>query len=97
MLDMSRAGVPDPADHDKPVMRVELKSAAWLVQIMIWSSGESQLEMMCLTDDRIVNKHYHLTSRDDLNALLDELVRLPVQDQVPDAAVVFSAPESPAR
>jgi len=48
-------------------------------------------------DDRIVNKHYDLTTRDDLNALLDELLRLLVQAEAPDAAVVFYAPGSPAR
>jgi hypothetical protein len=64
---------------------------------MIWSSGEAELETIRLTDDRIVDKHCDLTSRDDLNALLDELVRLLVQDEAPDAAVVFYAPGSPAR
>jgi hypothetical protein len=96
-LDMSRRAFPIQPNHGKPVVRVELESAAWLVQIMIWNSGEAELETIRLTDDRIVNKHYDLSSRDDLNALLDELARLLFQDQVPDAAVVFHAPGPPAR
>jgi hypothetical protein len=96
-LDMSRRAFPIQPNHGKPVVRVELESAAWLVQIMIWNSGEAELETIRLTDDRTVNKHYDPTSRDDLNALLDELVWLLVQDEVPDAAVVFYAPGSPAR
>jgi len=91
-LDMSRRAFPIQPNHGKPVVRVELESRAWLVQIMIWSSGEAELETIRLSDDRIVNKHYDLTSRDDLNVLLDELVRLLVQDEVPDAAVVSKGP-----
>ena len=94
---MSRRAFPIQPNHGKPVVRAELESAAWLVQIMIWNSGEAELETIRLTDDRIVNKHYDLTSRDDLSVLLDELVRLLVQDQVPNAAVTFYAPGSPPR
>jgi hypothetical protein len=96
-LDMSRRAFPIQPNHGKPVVRAELECAAWLVQIMIWNSGEAELETIRLTDDRIVNKHYDLTSRDDLNALLDELVRLLIQDELPGAAVVFHAPGPPAR
>jgi hypothetical protein len=95
-LKMSRRMFPIQPSHGKPVVRVELESAAWLVQIMIWNSGEAELETIRLTDDRIVNKHYDMTSRDDL-VLLDELVRLLVQDQVPDAAVTFYVPGSPTQ
>lgn len=96
-LKMTRRMFPIHPNHGKPVVRVELESAAWLVQIMIWHSGEAELETIRLTDDRIVNKHYDLTSSDDLGVLLDELVRLLVQDQVPDAAVTFYVPGSPTR
>lgn len=61
---------------------------------MIWNSGEAELETIRLTDDRIVNKRHDLTSRDDLSVLLDELVRLLAQDQVPDAAITFYVPGS---
>jgi hypothetical protein len=94
-LEMSRRAFPIQPNHGKPAVWVELESTAWSVQIMIWSSGEAELQTIRLTDDRIVNKHYDLTSRDDLNALLDELVRLLVQDEAPDAAVVFYAPRVP--
>ena len=96
-LEMSRRAFPIHPNHSKPVVRVELASAAWLVQIMIWNSGEAELETIRLTDDRIVNKHYDLTDRDDLIVLLDELVRLLVRDQVPDAAVTFYASWSSKR
>jgi hypothetical protein len=52
---------------------------------------EAELETIRLIDHRAVNKHYELSGRDNLDVLLDELVRLLVQHQVPDAAVVFRA------
>ena len=55
---------------------------------MIWSTGEAELETVRLRDDRIVNKHFDLTSRSNLDDLLSQLVRLLVQNEVPDAAVV---------
>jgi hypothetical protein len=92
-LDMSRRAFSVEPNHGKPVVRVELESGAWLVQIMIWSSGEAELETIRLTDDRMINKHYDLTGRDDLDVLLDELVRLLVQDHVPEAGVVSTRPD----
>lgn len=85
---MSWRTFPAQPNHGKPVVRSESESAAWLVQIMIWSTGEAELETVRLRDDRIVNKHYELTSRHDLDDLLDQLVRLLVEDKVPDAAIV---------
>lgn len=96
-LGMSRRAWPVQPNHGKPVVRVELESAAWLVQIMIWSSGEAELDTIRLTDDRAVNKHYDLTGPDDLTGLLDELVQLLVRDEIPGAAVVFHMPGPPAR
>jgi hypothetical protein len=96
-LGISRRAFPIQPNHGKSVVRIELESAAWLAQIMIWNSGEAELETIRLADDRIVNKHYDLVGSDDLDLLLDELVRLLIQDQVPEAAVTFYAPGSPTR
>ncbi|MBO3749794.1 hypothetical protein J5X84_27245 [Streptosporangiaceae bacterium NEAU-GS5] len=41
-----------------------------------------------LTDGRVVNKHYDLVGRDDLDALLDELAELITDNRLPSAAVV---------
>jgi hypothetical protein len=94
-LDMSWRALPIQPNYGKPVVSVQLESAAWLVDIMIWSSGEAELATIRMTDDRIVNKHYDLADRDDLALLLDELVSLLVNDQVPGDAVVFHAPDPP--
>ena len=73
--------------------RQPLESLAWLVQIMIWNSGEAELATIHLTDNKMINKHYDLTSGEDLSVLLDELVRLLAQNQIPDAAVTSQSPE----
>lgn len=56
--------------------------------ITIWSTGEAELETVRLADERVINKHHDLTSTDDLEALLDELVALLINDRIPEAAVV---------
>ena len=51
---------------------MEFESAVCLVEVTIWSSGEADLSTVRLTDDRVVNKHYELADRTDLDALLDK-------------------------
>ncbi|PWU51366.1 hypothetical protein DLJ46_05210 [Micromonospora globispora] len=75
-------------NHDKPVASAVLESSAWLVEVMIWGTREAELATVRLADDRIVNSHYDLSSRDDLEAPLDELVGLLAANTVPGAAVV---------
>jgi hypothetical protein len=79
---MSRRASRIHQNHGKPFVRIEWESAARLVQIMIWNRGEAELQTIRLTDHRTVNKHHELASRHDLTVLLDELVRLPVNDPV---------------
>jgi hypothetical protein len=75
------------------VVSSEFESAAWLAQIIIWSTGEAELETVRIADNRIVNKHYDLTSLNALSTLLDEFVALLVEDRVPDGAFVGRWPE----
>jgi hypothetical protein len=66
------------------------------VEVTIWRSGEADLSTVRLTDDRVVNKHYELAGREDLDRLLDELVRLLADDELPPAAFVFQSPGAPS-
>ncbi|WP_432981931.1 hypothetical protein [Dactylosporangium sp. CA-233914] len=88
-LDMCWRVLPTHPDYGKAVVSVQFESVVWTVEIMVWSSGETELATIRLTDDRIVNKYYDLTGRDNVAGLLDELVALLVRDEVPAAAVVF--------
>jgi hypothetical protein len=83
---------PIQPNHGKPVVSAQVESSKWLVEIMVWSSGEAELATLRLADDRCVNKHYELGSQDDLGVLLDELLELLVNDRIPVAAVVARWP-----
>ena len=87
---------PIQPNYGKPVASVELESSAWLVGVIIWVTGEAELETVRPADGRIVNKHYELASRGDLEVLLDELVDLLVDDRIPGAAVVAQRPGTTA-
>ena len=79
-------------NHGKAVTGVEFESAEWLVEVTIWNTGEADLSTVRLTDDRVVNKTYGLAGLEDLNGLLDELVRLLAHDELPPAAFVYQWP-----
>src|SRR4051812_8320870 len=83
-------------NYGEPVVSVEFESSAWLAQIMIWVTGEADLETVRLADDRIVNKRYELAGYGDLEVLLEELVGLLVDDRIPGAAVVDQWPGTTA-
>jgi hypothetical protein len=83
-------------NHGKPVTGVEFESSIWLVDVTIWSSGEADVSTVRQTDDRVVNKHYELANRNDLDGLLDELVQLLVDDKLPPTALVFQWPGTPS-
>jgi hypothetical protein len=83
---------PIQPNYGKPVVRIDFDSPAWLAEVMIWVTGESELATVRLSDDRIVNKHYDLADHGDLEVLLDELVGLLVDDRIPGAAVVAQWP-----
>jgi hypothetical protein len=84
----------DP-NHGKPVVISEFEAATWLGDILVWITGEAELETVRLRDDRTINKHYDLTDLADLEALLDELVALLMDDRIPADAVNAPGPGTP--
>jgi hypothetical protein len=50
-------------NYGKAFVNAKFESAAWLVEIAMWGSGEAELATIRLPGDRIVNKHYDLNSR----------------------------------
>nr|BFE71969.1 hypothetical protein GCM10020092_052700 [Actinoplanes digitatis] len=83
---------PVAPNHGKPVVVSEFESATWLGSVLIWISGEAELDAVRVSDDRAISKHYDLTGLDDLEVLLGELGALLTASRVPDAAFVHSAP-----
>jgi hypothetical protein len=88
------ADATDPSESRKPVVSSEFESATWIAEIVIWGTGEADLATVCLTDERMVNKHYDPPAS-VISKLLDELVALLVDDRLPAAAVVAQWPGNP--
>jgi hypothetical protein len=87
---------PVAPNHGKPVVVSEFESAAWLGDVLIWISGEAELDAIRVGDDQAVSKHYDLTGLDDIEVLLGELGALLAAGRVPDAAIVHQDPSAPA-
>jgi hypothetical protein len=87
---------PVAPNHGKPVVVSEFESTTWLGGLLIWISGEAELDAVRVSDDQAVSKHYDLTGLDDLEALLGELDALLTAGRIPDAAVVHQHPSAPA-
>ena len=78
---------PVSPNHGKPVVIGRFESTAWLGDVMVWISGEAELDTVRTTDGWIVSKHYDLAQSDDLDIVLDELVALLSEGSIPSAAV----------
>ncbi|MFD1373882.1 hypothetical protein [Actinoplanes sichuanensis] len=87
---------PVAPNHGKPVVVGEFESAVWLGGLLIWISGEAELDAVRVCDDHAVSKHYDLAGRADLEVLFGELDALLTAGRVPDAAVVHRHPSPPA-
>jgi hypothetical protein len=93
---LCRTVLPVTDHHGTSTVRSQFESTTWIVEVMIWDTGEAELSTVRLTDDRVVNKHYDLVDRADLDVMLDELVALLVEDVLPGDAVVVRFPGAPA-
>lgn len=87
-LGLQVSSTPIVPNHGKACTSFALESPDWLIEVVVWVSGEAELSTIRRADARIVNKHYDLTGPADLEVLLDELVGPLARDRIPDAAVV---------
>ncbi|MEV4350151.1 hypothetical protein AB0J83_37315 [Actinoplanes sp. NPDC049596] len=87
---------PVTPNHGKPMVAGEFESATWTGHLLVWVSGEAELDAVRLDDERVVSKHYDLAGPADLEVLLGELDALLAAGRLPDAAAVTSrvGPES---
>lgn len=83
---------PVEPNHGKAVIIGEFESDAPLGDMLVWITGDAQLETIPLADGRTINKHHDLTHMADLNVQMDDLVALVVEDRVALAAVVIVNP-----
>jgi hypothetical protein len=84
---------PEDPNHGKAVVVGEFESTAWLGELLVWVTGEADLGVgQKKVDGCIVNKHYKLASRADLNALMAELSDLLEHGSVPPSALIDPGP-----
>jgi hypothetical protein len=74
------------ANHGKPVTSATFESTAWLAEILIWETGETDVSTVCIADGRIINKHYDVASVTDLDTVVDEVLRLIRDGEIPPDA-----------
>ncbi|MCO8274278.1 hypothetical protein M1L60_27125 [Actinoplanes sp. TRM 88003] len=89
--------LPVAPNYRKAMAGVQFESAEWLSEILVWTSGETELETLRLSDDRMVEKHYDLAEPRDLAVVVDELIGLLTRDTIPADAAVFPDYWAPRR
>src|SRR5262249_10139992 len=48
--------------QDKPGVRVDLESASWQARIVLWATGECELDKINVQSDESVSKHCDISS-----------------------------------
>lgn len=75
-LDLAWSLRPVYPNHGKAMTGASFENGDWVAELLIWESGELELETVRLGDRQAINKHYELTAGADLDVVIDELVSL---------------------
>lgn len=76
---------PISPNHGKAVTRAEFEGAGWLASVIVWETGELELDAARVADGLLVAKHYDVVG-DGLDAVLAELIALVRDDALPSGA-----------
>lgn len=79
---------PIQPNHGKAVTSATFENGEWLAEILIWETGETDLGTCRLHDRKVINKHYELVTSADLNVVIDEVLKLLRDGQIPSDAYV---------
>ncbi|MBT9254429.1 hypothetical protein KMZ32_01815 [Phycicoccus sp. MAQZ13P-2] len=88
-LEADVAFTPISPNHGKAVTSAEFDSAGWLASVIVWETGELDLDAGRKADGWLVTKHYNLDSLDGLDEVLVELVAL-LRDGLPPPEAMTS-------
>ncbi|TIC82589.1 hypothetical protein [Nocardioides sp. GY 10127] len=75
----------DP-NHGKALTLAEFDSDSWLASVILWETGELDLDAGRKVDGWLVAKHFDLKTPDELDGVLDELLSLLRDGAVPSQA-----------
>lgn len=78
---------PVEPNHGKAVTGAEFDNGEWLASVLVWETGELDLDAARTADGRLVAKHYDLGSSAELDQVFAELVALLRDGSVPAGAV----------
>ena len=81
-------GPVDP-NHGNAIVVSQFESPTWLGDFLVWETGEADLSFVRVSDCWIVNKHYVLTSREDIEAALEEIRTVLTVGSAPRGALTY--------
>lgn len=93
-LDLVWATGPIHPNYGKAVTSADFDGNGWLAQIMIWETGECELETIQTASGLVVNKHYDLESTTALDTLIEELTALLRDGTIPIGAYSYTEPHA---
>ena len=80
---------PESPNHGKAVTLARFENEKWLAIVMVWETGELQLELARTTDGWRVAKHYDITEAAQLDGVLTDLISAIRTGDAPFDAVVW--------
>lgn len=79
---------PIEPNHGKAITSATFENAEWLAEILTWEMGETDLGTLRLRDQQVINKHYDLVTSADLDMVIDEVLRLLRDGEIPSDAYI---------
>lgn len=79
-------------NYGKAMTSADFEGAGWLAQILIWETGETDLETIQTASGLVVNKHYDLESTTALGTVIAELTALVREGTIPTDAYTYTEP-----
>ena len=83
---------PVQPNYGKAVAVASFESSAWAGELLVWETGEAELETLRLADGWVVNKHYDFETGEAIDPALDELATLIHEGISPRGALLAWAP-----
>lgn len=79
-------------NYGKAMTSASFECEQWIGEILVWETGETELQTIRVSEDSVVNKHYELEDAPQLDVVLSELIGLIRDGTVPPDAVVYASP-----
>jgi hypothetical protein len=78
---------PVSPNYGKSVTLVEFETGGWLAGVIVWATGELDLDAGRKSDGWLVSKHYDLETENEFDAVFAEVLALLRDGEVPQSAM----------